>query len=366
LTRQRSLRDAYNAALARPDHVHDPAQDRIVDLMIDLAERLEAKPYRGRGFLGRWLHGGQIEPVEGLYIWGSVGRGETWLMDLFFDSLPFDDKLRFHFHRLMYRVHNRLKSIGHRRDPLQVVADELAGQARVLCFDEFFVSDIADAMILARLLDALFARRVALVATSNIPPGALYEGGLQRQKFLPAIDLINTHTEVVPVDNGTDYRLRVLERAEIYHSPLDAQAHMNLERYFNEIAPDSGTRDASMEILGRDITMVRRADGIGWFSFEALCDGPRSQADYIEIARCFQTVILSGIPVLDELSEDAARRFVALVDEFYDRRVKLIMSAAAGVDALYQGRRLRREFERTRSRLIEMQSRDYLAAAHVP
>jgi cell division protein ZapE len=236
----------------------------------------------------------------------------------------------------------------------------------VICFDEFFVTDIADAMILGTLLDALFRRGVTLVATSNIPPEDLYRGGLQRARFLPTIDLVKAHTEALQVDGGTDYRLRALEKAEIYHSPLDDDADTNLERWFTDIAPDEGSTGQAIEINGRDIRTRRRADGIAWFDFAELCDGPRSQDDYIELARAFQAVIVSAVPVLDETRESQARRLIALVDEFYDRKVKLIVSAAAPVDTLYRGSRLVREFERTRSRLLEMQSKAYLAAPHVP
>jgi len=304
-------------------------------------------------------------PVRGAYLWGGVGRGKTFVMDLFYDSLPFDEKLRQHFHRMMYHVHGQLRQLRNREDPLEIVADDLARRARIICFDEFFVADIADAMILGRLLDALFRRGVALVATSNIPPDELYQDGLQRQQFLPAIVSLQRHTEVLRVAGPTDYRLRVLEQAEIYHSPLDAAAGKNLAEYFAGIAPDAGTRAQTMEVHGRNLQTIRRADGIAWFDFATLCDGPRSQNDYIEIARSFQAIILSDVPVLDRMQEDQARRFIALVDEFYDRRVKLIISAAAPIDSLYTGTRLAREFERTRSRLREMQSTTYLAARHV-
>ena len=358
----------YHDALSQHGYQADPAQRRAVVALdrvrLELIQRPESGGRAAR--LRRRLLGGREPPVRGAYLWGGVGRGKTFAMDLFFSSLPFDDKLRYHFHRLMYRIHQRLRSQDHRRDPLDVVAEELADQARVICFDEFFVSDIGDAMILARLLDALFERRVTLVATSNIPPDQLYEGGLQRQKFLPAIDLIKAHTDIVPVDGPNDYRLRFLERAEIYHAPLDARAEENLARYFRQMAPEGSTSEDALEILGREIPTRRRADGIVWFDFDILCGGPRSQNDYIEIARCFHTVVLSRVPVLTALKENEARRFIALVDEFYDRRVKLIISAAAGIADLYQGRRLVREFERTRSRLLEMQARDYLAAAHLP
>ncbi|MGI9329919.1 MAG: cell division protein ZapE [Gammaproteobacteria bacterium] len=360
----------YHQALETQGYAADASQLQAIAALQAVADGLcaPAQPGPGASLLGRWLRPRvqRQAAVRGAYLWGGVGRGKTFVMDLFFSALPFENKLRYHFHRLMYRVHRRLSELEQQSDPLLTVADELAAQARLICFDEFFVSDIADAMILGRLFDALFERGVCLVATSNIPPDELYRGGLQRQKFLPAINLIQQHTQVLAVDGGTDYRLRVLEKAEIYHAPLDDTAERNLGTYFSEIAPDAGTRGQSMEVLGRDIPTIRRADGIGWFDFAALCEGPRSQDDYIEIARCFQTVILADVPILDELRENEARRFIALVDEFYDRRVKLIISAAETIDKLYQGRRLQREFERTRSRLQEMQSHQYLAAPHIP
>ncbi len=359
------LHTRYAAALAQKSFDPDPAQLRAIGTLQRVGHELGAAPRLGPR-LKRRLLGTPPTPVRGAYLWGGVGRGKTFVMDLFFENLPFSERLRYHFHRLMYRVHGRLKTLCNEEAPLEIVAAEFAAQARVICFDEFFVNDIADAMILGNLLDALFRRGVTLVATSNIPPEDLYRNGLQRARFLPAIDLIRTHTEVLRVDAGTDYRLRVLERAEIYHSPLDDSADGNLERWFGEIAPDAGTTDQTIEINGRDIRTHRRADGIAWFEFGALCDGPRSQDDYIEIARAFQTVILSAVPVLDEMLENQARRFIALVDELYDRKVKLIVSAAAPVGDLYRGTRLTREFERTASRLLEMQSRDYLAAQHLP
>lgn len=364
------LKSRYEEALATQGYEADAAQLKAVACLQRVgADLCAGQPAAGkltrlrRRVLGR---NPSAAPVRGAYLWGGVGRGKTYIMDLFFEALPFDNKLRYHFHRIMYRVHRRLAELGHLRDPLDTVAEELASQARLICFDEFFVSDIADAMILARLLNALFDRGVTLVTTSNIPPDELYKGGLQRQKFLPAIDLLKRHTDVLHVEGGTDYRLRVLEQAEIYHSPLDYQAERNLAEYFAGIAPDSGSVGQNIEVLGRNIRTVRRADGIAWFDFGELCEGPRSQDDYIEIARTFQTVILAAVPVLDKLRENEARRFIALVDEFYDRRVKLIISAADRIEDIYQGRRLAKEFERTRSRLQEMQSRRYLAAPHVP
>jgi cell division protein ZapE len=346
----------------------DPAQGRAMLVLDRVGRELAARPSPRRvpRLLRRFLPRLPATPaVRGAYLWGGVGRGKTLMMDVFFEWLPFDDKLRYHFHRIMSRVHGRLAELRDARDPLAIVAADFAREARVICFDEFFVSDIADAMLIGRFIECLLEQGVTLVATSNCAPDDLYRGGLQRQRFLPAIDLINRHADVVHVDGLVDYRLRVLEAAEIWHAPLDAAADINLERYFSEIAPERGTTNARLTILGRRIPTRRLAEGVAWFDFAALCDGPRSQEDYIQIARSFQTVIVSGIPQLDETRENAARRFVALVDEFYDRRVNLIVSAAAPINRIYTGQRLQREFERTRSRLLEMQSVEYLAAGHL-
>jgi cell division protein ZapE len=235
----------------------------------------------------------------------------------------------------------------------------------VLCFDEFFVSDIGDAMILGRLLDGLFSRSVTLVATSNSAPDDLYSDGLQRQRFLPAIDALKAHTTVIRVGDGVDYRLRLLQQAGTYLVPDDETSRGKLQHYFAESASSQIQENHALYINGRDIPVRACAKGIAWFDFDAICDGPRSQNDYIEIARWYPTVIVSGVPVLDSTLENQARRFIALVDEFYDRRVKLIVSAAAEIDNLYRGSKLEFEFERTTSRLIEMQSTEYLAAPHL-
>ena len=294
------LRQRYLDALDRHGYAPDEAQLTAVATLERVREDLLRASRRAgitarlRRRLPRILGSGtDPEPTRGAYLWGGVGRGKTFVMDIFFDSLPFEQKLRQHFHRMMYHVHGQLQNLGDHRDPLETVADDLSRRARVICFDEFFVADIADAMILGRLLDALFERGVSLVATSNIAPDELYRDGLQRQRFMPAIDLLKAHTEVLEVAGSTDYRLRVLEQAEIYHAPLDAAATRNLEAYFDDIAPEVGTRGQAMDVHGRDIVTIRRADGIAWFDFAALCDGPRSQDDYIEIARSFQAVILS-------------------------------------------------------------------------
>jgi cell division protein ZapE len=242
----------------------------------------------------------------------------------------------------------------------------VARDTRVLCFDEFFVSDVTDAMILGGLLKALFQRGITLVATSNIPPQDLYRNGLQRQRFLPAIDALLRHTQVLNVDGGVDYRLRVLEKAEIYHSPLDEEASHIMGETFRQLAPDGRTDSQQIEVLGREIEARGEGDGVAWFDFSALCQGPRSQNDYIDLAHEYHTVLMSNVPVMNRDSENAARRFIALVDEFYDRNVKLILSAESTLETIYQGQRLGFEFERTRSRLREMQTREYLALPHQP
>jgi len=298
-------------------------------------------------------------------MWGGVGRGKTWMMDLFFESLALRRKQRLHFHRFMARVHEELRRRSKLADPLPDIARQWSRRCRVLCLDEFFVSDIADAMLLSGLLHGLFERGVVLVTTSNIPPRELYRDGLQRARFLPAIDMIEQRMRVLEVGGGTDFRLRLLERSEIYHTPLDPAADASLRDSFERMAGHCEL-EARLQINRRLFHARRRGDGIVWFDFHELCEKPRSTADYIEIARAFNTVLLSNVTVMGEETPDAARRFINLVDEFYDRNVKLLISAASPVDSLYSGQRLGFEFVRTRSRLTEMQSRDYLARPHLP
>lgn len=360
--------EAWRARVSAGDLDDDAAQRRAVDELSRLHEDLVAAGPRPGGFVSRLvrLAGRRPQPVKGVYLWGSVGRGKTMLMDLFFTCLPFEDKQRAHFHRFMAGVHDALKRLDDRPNPLDTVADEIASRARIVCFDELSVTDIADAMILGNLFTSLFERGVSLAATSNQHPDELYREGLQRQRFLPAIAAIKENSCVLRVDGHNDYRLRVLERADVYQFPADDAADAHLARCFAAIAPDETEPPGTIDVLGRGVAHRGCADGVIWFDFDAICDGPRSQDDYIELSRLYQTVLVSGVPQFDVTLENQARRFVALVDEFYDRRVKLILSASGSVANLYQGKRLAREFERTRSRLQEMQSYDYLAAAHRP
>jgi cell division protein ZapE len=308
---------------------------------------------------------GRRRRVRGLYLHGGVGRGKTFLIDLLQDALPESLRLRLHFHRFMGRVHAELAQIGHVRDPLEEVARRFA-QRPLLCLDEFFVTDIGDAMILGELLRHLARHGATLVTTSNIPPAELYRDGLQRAKFLPAIARLQRHCEVMELRSPTDYRLRALTSAPVYHVPPGAAADAALDAAFQRLAPGSLRPEPEMVVNGRPIALRRRADGIAWFDFAALCEGPRAAADYIEIARSYNTILISGVPRFDGTNDDPARRFVHLVDEFYDRNVKLLLSAAAEPTQLYTGTRLQREYERTASRLIEMRSEEYLARPHRP
>lgn len=362
----------YQQDLTYAGFSQDAAQQLAVDKLDDLYYRLIKAHQREQQFLtkltGLLDFSSSKTPELGLYFWGGVGRGKTYLMDIFYESLPFDKKMRVHFHRFMRRVHRELATLDKQKNPLDIVAKRLADDARIICFDEFFISDITDAMILATLLKALFKNGVSLVATSNIVPDGLYKDGLQRARFLPAIDLLNKHTEVINIDGGTDYRLRLLEQAELYHWPLDESADTSLMASFKSLVPDidKTVKDTAINIEGRAIQTRFLCEDVIWFDFMELCDGPRSQNDYIVIAMEFHEVLISDIPELAENKEDQARRFINLVDEFYDRSVKLIITAEKPIHELYSGNRLTFEYERTQSRLLEMQSHEYLARPHKP
>ncbi|WP_097460118.1 cell division protein ZapE [Mangrovitalea sediminis] len=361
----------YQQDLQKDGFHHDKAQEFAVQRLQVLYDALivaeQQRDQKGvRRLASRLRRRGHEKPLTGLYFWGGVGRGKTYLMDTFFEALPFERKMRVHFHRFMQRVHHELKLLRGTKNPLERVGKLFSEETAVICFDEFFVSDIGDAMILAGLLDELFKRGVALVCTSNIVPDGLYKDGLQRARFLPAIELLKKHTEVVNVDGGVDYRLRTLEQARLYHWPLDGAAESSLDSCYRSLAVEAGCHDLDLEVNGRLIRARQRAEDVAWFDFAALCDGPRSQNDYIELAREYHAIIVSDVPVLGGDKDDQARRFVNMIDEFYDRHVKVIISAQAPITELYSGGRLSFEFERTESRLLEMQSQEYLELPHRP
>lgn len=360
-----ALSERYAHELAARGFQADEAQQRALLELDALRERLIAShPDRGLGLLRRRLDGARWPPERGLYLWGEVGRGKTWLMDLFYQSLPFPERRRTHFHRFMQEVHAALAELRRRSSPLEVVAAQIARRARVLCLDELAVIDIGDAMILAGLFAALLERGVTLVITSNMRPAGLYQDGLQRQRFLPAIELLEAHTQVVELAGTLDYRLRELTRAGTYLRGGTPETEARLGQLFATLGGQAGASGGTLEILGRRIPVVRRSAGAVWFEFAVLCGGTRSQEDYIEISREYPCVILANVPVLDASSDDAARRFIALIDVLYDHHVDLVVSAAAAPHELYRGERLGSEFRRTASRLMEMQSEQYLAREH--
>ncbi|MBN8481066.1 MAG: AFG1 family ATPase [Xanthomonadales bacterium] len=340
----------------------DPAQDTALAAFDRLHRELATHAPPG---LWQRLRGVRPEAPRGIYLWGSVGRGKTFLMDLFFEALPTPRKQRVHFHRFMQGIHAELRALAGREDPLVDVAARIAAEARVLCLDEFFVLDIGDAMILGNLLRALFAEGVVLVTTSNTAPSNLYRDGLQRERFVPAIALIERHCEVVELVSSIDWRLRALRQAPVYHAPPDANAERAMLATFRRVAGGNGRDAFRMRLNDREVDVRREADGVIWFDFAALCEGPRGVADYIELARSYHTILVSGVPQFTPQTEGAAQRFVEFVDEAYDRGVNLVLSAAVPIVDLYDGQRLRAVFARTESRLIEMHSEEYLARAHL-
>lgn len=306
------------------------------------------------------------EPIRGLYMWGGVGRGKTWLMDMFFQSLPGDRKLRLHFHRFMLRVHDALTQLQGHSDPLEKVADSFKAETDILCFDEFFVSDITDAMLLGALMKALFARGITLVATSNIPPDELYRNGLQRARFLPAIEAIKQYCDVMNVDAGIDYRLRTLTQAHVWLSPLNQDTTQKMATLYTALSGIALGSGPVLDINHRPLATLGVANQVLAVDYVTLCVDARSQHDYIALSRQFHTVMLLHVPVMKTSNENEARRFIALVDEFYERHVKLLVSAETDLPYIYQGERLSFEFQRCLSRLQEMQSEAYLRREHLP
>ncbi len=362
-----SPKQKYQIDMQSDNFSHDDDQAQAIELLDELFSCLCESNQSNKFLLNlKRKLGLTIQPVKGLYLWGGVGRGKTYLMDMFYDQLPFDNKMRLHFHRFMHQLFEELKAHKGQKDPLISIADKIATQTCVICFDEFFVSDIADAMLLGGLFEALFKRGVTLVATSNIPPEKLYWNGLQRERFLPVIELIQQHTKVFNLDSGIDYRLRTLEQADIFHTPHDQEAIDNLNHSFDLLSTEEQPSGTAIMVEKRLINTLRCAEGVVWFDFAEICETPRSQRDYIEISRCYHTVMVSQIPTLQSKDEAAARRFISLVDEFYERNVKLMITADVVLEGIYQGKQLTFEFKRTLSRLQEMQSHEYLGQEHIP
>ena len=347
-------------------YVTDAAQQQTLILLDNLHTGLVQRLLRyQRRWWQKWVPVRySSKPLRGIYLWGGVGRGKTFLMDIFYQCLPIESKHRIHFHQFMNEVHQALKQLGDIENPLQQVAKDFAKKARVLCLDEFVIIDIADAMIMSGLLESLFEEGVVLVTTSNNLPQNLYRDGLQRSRFLPAIDLINQHCEVVNLDGGHDYRLKGLQQTDLYMVPHSQQVVEDINDYLSSHITPFQSQSATITINDRSLHFLHCAEDTIWFKFEELCKTPRSQSDYLELARMFNTLILTDIEVMSSQSDDIARRFVLLIDVLYDHHVILICSASVIPEKLYQGKRLTFEFERTASRMIEMQSQQYLAQMH--
>ena len=350
----------YRKSVSKGELRADPAQDKAVHKLQDLARGIAEKPAFS-------LFRRPAPPPKGLYIWGNVGRGKTLLMDLFFEEAAASQKLRAHFNRFMMDVHARIHAERQKpdsSDPIPVIARSIAEQARLLCFDEFQVTDVADAMILGRLFDRLFIEGVVIVATSNTPPDRLYEGGLNRQLFLPFIEEIKQRLDVVELNGPTDYRLQRISGLNVYLTPLGPKADAAMDEAWKKLTDTKRGKPASLSILGRQVPVPQAARGVARFAFEELCDRPLAAADYLAVAQEFHTLLIDHIPVMTDNMHNVARRFTVLIDSLYDEGVKLICSAAAPPDQLYPAGTASKAFRRTASRLAEMQSDDYLGRGH--
>ena len=350
----------------KPSQIHEDlvSNEKLIDdsaqkkLQVELDRLQEKVTIRSRSWFTK-------KPLDGLYIYGSVGSGKTQLMDIFFQSLETSNKVRLHFHRFMQNLHNDMNRMTRQEDPIKRIVEKLARKADVLCFDEFFVEDIGDAMMLARFLDRLFEVGIPLVATSNIHPEFLYEGGLHRDRFYPAIESIKKHCQIYELKTSQDYRLRNLEQEKIQLISGSKETDEILSRHFNSLAQGEIKLAQAIEILGRNINTKKISQGVAWFYFNEICEGPRSSKDYIEISKEFHTLLISDIPLLTESKENETRRFIALIDECYERKVNLIISSEKNIKEIYSGSKLLKPIERALSRLEEMKSREFLSLPHL-
>ncbi|ALH96251.1 cell division protein ZapE [Acinetobacter equi] len=353
--------ERYAEVLASGQFMPDDAQAQAVHELDRVWQELIQRYKSSKRVFHRFR---KVTSPKGVYMWGGVGRGKTWLMDQFFDSIPFRRKTRMHFHHFMQYVHKELNKLSGQRNPLDTVADQIYKDAVVICFDEFFVSNVTDAMILSDLFQKLFARGITLVATSNIAPEGLYKNGIHRDRFLPTIELVQKNCAILNVDAGVDYRLRVLKQAQLFKSPLNAENEAWMAERFKALTQTQVVSTSAIQINNRIVETLGHTDDVLWCDFSELCFKPRSPADFIEIANIYNTVLVSNVPKLNDFLSEGTRRFIYLVDEFYDRGVKLLLTSDDTIIEIYEGERLAFEIERTRSRLLEMQSDDYLNSAH--
>ncbi|WP_445117064.1 cell division protein ZapE [Acinetobacter sp. WZC-1] len=353
--------ERYAQAIASGQFMPDDAQAQAVHELERVWQELLGRYKASRKTFRRFRR--QTAP-KGVYMWGGVGRGKTWLMDQFYESIPFRRKTRMHFHHFMQFVHKELNQLSGQRNPLDIVANQIYKNAVVICFDEFFVANVTDAMILGDLFQKLFSRGITLIATSNIAPDGLYQNGIHRDRFLPAIEVLKNSCVVLNVDAGVDYRLRVLKQAQLFKSPLTDEHDLWMAQRFGALTQAQKVSDEPIMVNHRVVETLGHTDDVLWCRFSELCLKPRSPADFIEIARIYNTVLVSNVPHLTDYLSEGTRRFIYLVDEFYDRGVKLLLTSEDSILDIYEGERLAFEIERTRSRLLEMQSDDYLQSAH--
>ncbi len=354
-------KELYFARIESGEYKEDKHQQEVIFLLneiyLKLLPRLRKSIFRG------WFTKHQT-PVKGLYLWGGVGIGKTWLMDLFCHCLPKEKTLRMHFHQFMSETHQQLKLFSDKKNPLELIAKKIAQQYQVICFDEFFVSDITDAMLLAGLFKALFANGLTLVTTSNVAPDDLYKGGISRDRFLPAIDLIKHNTHVRHISSTNDYRMQTLATSGVYLTPLGEATRAKMRRIFETVAGDNFTENELITIHGRAIQTLRRSQNVIWFLFEDICSIPRSQEDYLELAKSYHTIIVSNIPKLESWQINEVIYLINLVDVLYDANIRLFVSCECAIDDIYRSGQKIFEFERTKSRLYEMQSLEYLQRHH--
>ncbi|AMW78565.1 ATPase [Acinetobacter sp. TGL-Y2] len=353
--------ERYAKAISSGQFMADDAQAEAVHELNRVWEELISRYKASKKAFRRFRR--QTAP-QGVYMWGGVGRGKTWLMDQFYESIPFRRKTRMHFHHFMQYVHKELNKNSGQQNPLDIVAEQIYKEAVVICFDEFFVSNVTDAMILSDLFQKLFTRGITLVATSNIAPDGLYKNGIHRDRFIPTIEMVKKHCRVLNVDAGVDYRLRVLKQAQLFKSPLTHEHKLWMAQRFAALTQSQTVSDEPIMINGRNVDTLGHTEDVLWCEFSELCMKPRSPADFIQISNIYNTVLVSNVPNLNDVLSEGTRRFIYLVDEFYDRGVKLLLTSEAGIIDLYSGEKLAFEIERTRSRLLEMQSDEYLQSAH--
>ena len=354
--------DWYKITCQKPGFIQDSSQAAAIAELDALWHELVDFKAKRNQFLGRSLLSPNVP--QGLYLWGGVGRGKSFLMDVFYACIPYKRKRRLHFHHFMAEVHHEMKLLSSTKDPLIALADKIATSTRLFCFDEFHINDIADAMILGRLLDALFKRGLIMIMTSNYPPEGLYPNGLQRQKFLPTITLINKQLKIINIDSGNDYRLRELASSPLFMLNSDPNSSQRMEAIFERLSLDKIQNNLSIDIQGRQIVIKKLSPQAVWFDFSVICVGHHAQDDYLELARRFPVIFVSNIPQMTESTAAEAQRFIWLIDVLYDNRVKLVASAAVNPDELFRTDELNGEFSRTVSRLIEMQSQNYLELHH--